>query len=437
MTTENKTIVADATPVADFAIATEAPTGNLPATLDTTGTQVAQDFGTGLNYKNATPQERAEMDLVIASIDLTNDESITSLGSDVREKLAELSDRLLDSLDPTAKLALADAIKNLSEILKSNSIDDIKQRIAKGAIASMVESFVGFFTRNRNEEKAVREMLENFMTDISSSRKSIQEMADKLVIQAGTLKENSNRINVMGAAMVVSAQRMRIVEAAAAEYLARIEDGRVTTISDLQRGVEAGRAQDRELLEKAQSNFINLRTVDSMMVDSISTFDRNIATLSFARQSNIQNQLQTENALKNSVSEWKSQLATFGIIMQEKAAMLVLRVVEEMKKKSITTNAELFDEMVNMTIEGATKGKETMALQIAANKRAGDTLGTVSQRLRAEMAEEDKIKAALRESNVVFNKKRDEYLASGHLGLGNAASSTPATQAALPAPKVN
>ena len=396
----------------------DASTGNVPATVDTaTG---------GLSFASATQDEKAEMEKIIASIDLLNPETIIALGAEERKNLADLADKLLDSLQPSVKLAFAEALRALTDAVKSNSITEIKNRITDGTLKTAFQGVVHALTFKNHKTEMSKKTIERFMTDITTTRKTIEEMIDRLMDQQVELNKNFVRINELGFAMTVAAQRMRVVRAASAEFIDRVESGKITTLTDLEaKAKETGRSDDLEKLQLAQSNWNNVRTVDGDLLASIGVYDMNVANLAFTKQANIQNRIQTASALTTSVAEWKSQLAMFGIVTTEQVAAQLIGSVRELTEQSVKQNKDLFDTLVETTVQNSARGTYNLRQIIEAQDQMATKLESVGSRIDEQFKKLEADKAALEQSSAEFRKR-----------AANVYSKNPGTLGSLPsAPK--
>lgn len=386
-------------------------------TTDAAATPVASADAGGLSYASAHADERARMDEIIKSISLTDSESIINLGTEERKKLADLSDQILDSINPSVKMAFVEALKQLIDAVKANSIDEMKQRLQGGAFAQFGKALGGLFGGNSEEAqlKRSKKMIENFMTDISSSRKTIQEMIDKLQDQQVELNKNYGRINALGAGMVETAQDMRVVRAATAEYIRRVEAGEITTLTDLEATAKASqRADDTQALQEAQANWNNLRTVDGSLLGSIGVFEMNVANLAFTKQANLQNRLQTATTLTQSVEQWKSQLATFAIVTGEVAAAKMLDAADQLTAQSIKKNQELFDTLVDITVGRSAQGAFNLRQIIETQGQMAAKLAGVGEQVEKNFEALAADKKALEESSRKFRAEMiDVYSKKG------------------------
>lgn len=372
---------------------------SLPATTvdNTTG---------GLTYAAGTAEEKSAMDTIIASIDLQNSDSIITLGTEQREKLADLADRLLDSLQPSVKIAFAEALQALTEAVKSNSLTEIKKRITDGTLTNLFKAVVHAVTFRSHKQAMSKQTIERFMTDITGTRKTIEDMIDKLNDQTVELDKNFVRINELGYAMTGAAQEMRVVRAATAEYIRRVEAGEVTVLSDLEaRAKETGRADDLEKLQLAQANWNNLRTVDGDLLASIGIYDMNVANLAFTKQANIQNRIQTRQTLTTSVAEWKSQLALFGIVTTEKFAAQLIESGRQLTEQSVKQNKDLFDSLVDITVQNAARGTYSLRQIIETQGAMASKLEAVGTQIDQQFKKLEDDKRALEESSASFRKR--------------------------------
>lgn len=405
-------------------------TGSAPANIvpvAETGVAANQNSNNGtLNYGNATPEEKEVMDKIIKSIDLTNPDTILALGREERKRLGDLSDAILNSIQPEVSMAFASALKSLMDAISSNSISEMKKRL-NSASSSFKDAVAGLnpFGPNKaeREKKKNQQMLSSFMTDISSSRKTIQEMVGKLETQQGTLAVNYGNINRMGAELVKTAQDMRVVRAAAAEKIRRLETGEDTTLSDLAAKAKAsGRPDDMEKLNVAQANYNNLRKADAGLLGSVSVYEMNTANLAFTKQANLQNQLDTDMALSNTVNEWKGQLATFAMVTTETAAQTILNNVDAITAKSVQTNQDLFDTLVDMTVGRAASGPYNLRQLIEAQNHMAQKLSTVGERVDANFKALAEDKKALEANSKHFREAMVETFSQngGNLLAGKA-----------------
>ncbi len=358
---------------------------------------------TALTYTNATTEEKVEMEKIMEGINLLDPETIIALGSEQRKKLGELSDQILDNIKPELKLAFANALKELMEAIGSNSIDEMKKRLSGGALAQLGDKFMSFFEGKDADKKKAEEMIESFMTDISSSRKTISELTDNLEEQVIQLNNNYANINTMGKALVKTAQEMRLVRAAAAEKIRRIETGEDKILVDLADKAKAsGRPDDMDNLNTAQANWNNLRKADAGLLGSVNVYEMNTANLAFTKQANLQNRLDTEMALANTVNEWKSQLAIFAMVTSETAAATLLNDVDKITAQSVQKNQDMFDTLVDLTIARSATGPYNLRQLIDAQAHMVQKLADVSEKVEANFASLAQDKKALEESSRHF-----------------------------------
>lgn len=395
----------------------EASSANVPATQTVTG---------GLTYATADKEEQAQMDAIIASIDLTDTDakSLLALGSEERQKLADLADKLLDSLQPSVKIAFAEALRALTDAVKSNSLTEIKNRITDGTLKNVFKAMVHAVTFKNHKEAVSKQTIERFMTDISGTRKTIEDMIDKLQDQVVELDKNFVRINELGHQMTSSAQAMRVVRAATAEYIRRVEAGEITVLKDLEAQAETTKnARDYENLQVAQNNWNLLRTIDGDLLASVGVYDMNVANLAFTKQANIQNRVQTKQTLTTSVSEWKSQLALFGLVTTEKFAAQLIQSGRELTEQSVKQNKELFDSLVDITVQNAARGTYSLRQIIETQGAMATKLESIAPQIDEQFRKLEEDKKALEKSSAEFRERAAKVY-----------SNKPATLGTLPTP---
>jgi hypothetical protein len=393
--------------------------GNLPAVQTVTG---------GLTYASADADEKAQMETIIASIDLTDSDakSLLALGSEERQKLADLADKLLDSLQPSVKIAFAEALRALTDAVKSNSLTEIKNRITDGTLKNVFKAMVHAVTFKSHREAVTKQTIERFMTDITGTRKTIEDMIDKLQDQVVELDKNYVRINELGYQMTSSAQAMRVVRAATAEYIRRVEAGEITVLSDLEAQANTTKnAKDYENLQVAQNNWNLLRTIDGDLLASTGVYDMNVANLAFTKQANIQNRIQTKQTLTTSVSEWKSQLALFGLVTTEKFAADLIQSGRDLTAKSVQANKDLFDSLVDITVQNAARGTYSLRQIIETQGAMASKLESIGPQIDEQFRKLEEDKKALEISSAKFRESAAKVYSTN----------SGATLGSLPGPK--
>lgn len=363
----------------------------------------------GLTYQSAKPEEREKMDAIIASIDLTNSDTIIALGEKERTSLADLADQMLNSMDPGVRVQFAEVLKELIDGVRNNNLDAIKKRVGANPAEAIIGRLTAIFTRRDYQVEATKKMITEFMTDVSNTRKVIVEMVGKLEVQKVELEKNFVRINELGYAITVAAADMRIVRAAVAEFIRRVEANEITVLTDLQnKAAASGRTDDRDAHMLAQANWNDIRTVDADLLGSISVYDMNIANLAFTKQANLQNRIQTRTTLTTTIAEWKTQLAIFAIVTAENAAAQLLNAAGDLTKQAVKQNADLFDTLVTSVSDRAARGTYNLKAIMEAQERMATTLETAGKKVEAEFARQREDKEKLGASIERFRKRTNE-----------------------------
>ena len=402
--------------------------GQVPAT--TTSTDVASSSNTGLTYHNATAAELAKMDEIIKKIDLTDPETIITLGDQERETLASIADQVLDSVQPSVKLAFAEALNGLIGVIRSNSLDEVKKRVTAISVTHGLASAWKGLMRQDTKLDDNKKLIANFMTDISGTRKTISEMTDKLHDQQTELNKNYDRINQLGRATVTAAQDMQVVRAAVAEYIRRIETGENPILDQLKATADAtGRPDDSAKVRTAQSNWNLIRTVDNDLLGSIGVYDMNIGQLAFTKEANYQNRMQTRTAMTTSIAEWKTHLAIFAAVTTENAAAQLLGAVSKLTEESVKKNADMFDTLVDSVTQRAAKGTYNLRQIIEAQAHMADKLASVGGKVEADFAQMAADKKDMEVGLQKFRKNMAEVYSKKSL-------LAPGVQAGRPVPQI-
>jgi hypothetical protein len=387
---------------------TDQPQNSLTPAVNAAANPPASKSLGGLSYQTATKEELVVMDGIIDTITKAlkegNAEGIIEVGGPQRKKLADLSDSLLQSINPQVNLAFKQALGQLLDALKANSMSEIKKRLQGGAIAQLGHA-LGHMLHHKPSAEDQQKMVQHFMTEIDSSRKNITEMADRLVQQETQLNDNYGRINIMGKELTVTAQDTRVVRAATAEAIRRIEAGEITVLADIEAKAKAsGRADDLEALQVAQANWNNLRTVDGALLSAINVFDTQVANLAFTKNLNLQNRMQTENALSITVPQWKSLLTTSAIMWQEEDAGELLNTVDEMSVQAVKQQGEDFTKLTDISVQRAGAGVQLMRQLITTENQMQTTLEGLGPRFEEKYREQAEAKTALEAANQKFRE---------------------------------
>jgi hypothetical protein len=147
----------------------------------------------------------------------------------------------------------------------------------------------------------------------------------------------------------------------------------------------------------------------------------NVANLAFTKQANIQNRIQTKQTLTTSVSEWKSQLALFGIVTTEKFAAQLIESGRALTAQSVQQNKELFDSLVDITVQNAARGTYSLRQIIETQGAMATKLETVGTQIDEQFKRLEADKKALEQSSAEFRKR-----------AANVYNKNPATLGTLP-----
>jgi len=370
--------------------------------------------GAGLSYATANEAEKKRMDEIIAGIDLAKPESVVNLGSQERQKLAKLADDVLDSVQPGPKLAFANAMKELISVVQANSLDDLKNR-ANNSAKSM-KKWWHSLTGKDDSIAMNQKKIDTFMTDVASSRKTIKEMADKLGEQEIKLKQNFQNIIDLGAAVTEAAADLRIVRAASAEYIRRVNAGEITTLTDLQNeATKTGRSDATQKLQEAKAAWNCLQEVDKDLLGSIGTYDTTIATMAFTKEANMRNRMKTQEILTQQVADWKIGLATFETIMIENQANALITDAKQLTANSIKQRTDVFTALIDAMAKDAGSGTIDLKQIIASQDTIVGKLQDYSTTVDAQYKELAAEKVEFEKKTVDFRAKLNKVYSSGSI----------------------
>jgi uncharacterized protein YaaN involved in tellurite resistance len=402
-----------------------APEGNLPATVESADTGATQAL---LTYANASDEEKAVIDSKIASIDLLNSDTIIALGGETREKLANLADELLDTFKPEVKLAFAEALAALIDTVKQNSLDNMKKRSTSRAFKKLWKAIVCTLTGKDYRVELNKEMIGNFMTNVSDSRETIAEVVDTLVEQQTELSKNFNRINTIGKATVLAAKEMQIERAATEEYIRRVDAGEITTLIDLEEKAKSGRPEDVDNLRSAQASWNHIRVVDGDLLGALASYDMNSATMAFTRDANAQNRIQTASALTTTITDWKWKLVSFATVLVERTAGQTLDTVRELSEKASKENKDLFEALAEETVARSAKGNYNLLQLMDDQKAYASTLENVGTRVEEEFNQLAQAKADLAKTTAEFREKATNIYGGKGTLISTQTPGTPSVQ---------
>jgi uncharacterized protein YaaN involved in tellurite resistance len=387
----------------EFQIVIEPSNTNAPTVVGSSTPEPAQTIN-GLTYANAHTDEREQMNKIIASIDLKNPDTIVALGSDEMKALGTLSDEILDSVQPGVKLAFAEALKSLVELVHANSVEEIRKRIEEGGPSRAFHALGNAILHRDNKIEASKRLIQHFMEDVTHTRQIIQEMANKLRDQQVALDQNYVNINKSGAALVKAAKSMEIVQAATEEKIRRIKSGEDKTLEQLTEAAKSGHPDDVDALTVAQASFSALRTKNGNLVGSVGVFVKQISTLAFTKTANIADRMQTADALTNIVNDWKADLMIFEEVTTENAAVQLLNVVDQLTKKADEKNEAMFDLLVDAVAARQGSTNRNLRSILDSQVARANKLRSVGPQVEAQFTQMESDAAALKAGTAKFKQ---------------------------------
>ncbi len=351
-------------------------------------------------YNEVDESEKAEIDKLIAEIDMHDSNSIIFFGSKAQESVTEISDKMLDGVKNKELGSTGEALNEMVATIRGFDIDELDPNKKPG-----------FFARLFGKAKPLAKFLQKY----EDVRGQIEKITDKLEDHKVTLLKDITSLDRLYTANLDYFHTLENYINAGEEKLRQVDDKEIPALKE-----EAAQTDD---MLKAQE----LRDLKASRDD----LERRVHDLRLTRQVTLQSlpsiRLVQENdkglinkinsTLANTIPLWRQQLAQTVTIFRSKDAADTLKDASDLTNELLKSNAENL-KIANKTVR---EQMERGIYDLETIKQANQTLiETIEDSLR--ISEEGKImrKKAVAELAETEAKLREALVADKAKAVVNA-----------------
>ncbi len=343
-------------------------------------------------YNQVDSKDKAEIDGLIAEINMQDSNSIIFFGSKAQESVTEISDKMLDGVKNKELGSSGEALNEMVSTIRGFDIDELDPNKKPG-----------FFARLFMRVKPLAKFLQKY----ESVRKQIDSITDKLEDHKVTLLKDITSLDRLYTANLEYFHTLELYINAGEEKLRQVDE---EMIPDLQK-----QAEDSDDMLMAQ----NLRDLKGSRDD----LERRVHDLRLTRQVTLQSlpsiRLVQENdkglinkinsTIANTIPLWRQQLAQTVTIWRSGAAAKTIKDASDLTNELLKGNAENL-RIANKTVR---EQLERGIFDIEVIKEANNTLiATIEDSLR--ISEEGKAmrKTAVAELAETESKLREALIST-------------------------
>ena len=315
-----------------------------------------------VSYTTAPPAQRAEIERVMAEIDIADSNSILFFGTAAQGEVTSVADEMLEGVRNKDTGPAGQALNEMVSTLRGFAIDDLDPKRK-----------AGFLARLFGKAKPIAKVLQQY----EQVRSQIDGISNRLDGHTSTLMKDIGMLDRLYEKTLEYFRMLAVYIAAGEERLRRLDN---ETIPTLAKAADTG----GDLLKAQQLRDLRAKRDD---------LERRVHDLKLTRQVTMQSlpsiRLVQENdkalvgkigsTMANTIPLWRQQLAMAVTIARSAEAGGTLKKATDLTNELLTANA---DTLRSSTQEIRTQ-IERGVVDIAAVKRANDTLiATIDDALR-------------------------------------------------------
>ncbi len=307
-------------------------------------------------YESAAPQERAKIDELMDSINLSDTNSIIFFGSKAQEHLTTVADSMLEGVKNKDLGAAGDSLSDMVATLRGFDADGLQKPGFFARIFGRAKPIVKFLQRYEGVRKQIDKISNELdshktrlLTDITSLDRlyeaNLQYFHDlELYIAAGDEKLSQldkdviPKLNEQAKQTddVIKAQELRDLRSARDDLERRVHDLKLTRQVTMQSlpSIRLVQENDKGLVTKINSTMANTIPLwQTQLATSVTIARSHAAAKSVKAASDLTNELLEENAtaLKTANAEIRAQIerGVFDVDVVKKANQTLIDTIEE------------------------------------------------------------------------------------------------------------
>jgi uncharacterized protein YaaN involved in tellurite resistance len=335
-------------------------TQNAPESrIATAATPVSQEL---VGYESAPPERRAEIERVMAEIDVADSRSVLFFGSGAQEEVTSLADEMLEGVRNKDTGSAGQALNDMVSTLRG---------FAPGELS--LNRKPGLLTRLLGRARPLARALQQY----EQVRTQIDGISNRLDAHTSTLMKDVGMLDRLFDRTLEHFRRLEVYIAAGAERLRRLDTETLPTLAkEVERSKDMVKAQELADL-RARRDDLERRIHDLKLTRQVTM--QTLPSIRLVQQNDSALVAKIESTIANTIPLWRQQLAIAVTIARSAEAGETLKKATDLTNELLTANADAL-----RTSTAAIRTQvERGVVDIAAVKQANDSLiATIDDALR-------------------------------------------------------
>ena len=313
-------------------------------------------------YQAAPPQVRAEIERVMAELNLDDSNAVIGFGSRSQEDVTSVADEILERVRSKDIGAAGQALNEMVSTLRGFSPQELDPQQKRG-----------FFARLFRRAGVIAKVLQRY----EQVRSQVDAISNRLDSHTSTLMKDITMLDRLYEQTLDYFHRLEVYIAAGDEHLRRLD---TETLPALQREADASKdmlkAQALSDL-RAKRDSLERRVHDLKLTRQVTM--QSLPSIRIVQQSDSALVAKIESTIANTIPLWRQQLAIAVTIARSAEAGETLKKATDLTNELLTANAD--------ALRGSTQAIRTQVergiVDITAVKQANDALiATIADALR-------------------------------------------------------
>jgi uncharacterized protein YaaN involved in tellurite resistance len=313
-----------------------------------------------VDYAEASGTERAEIDRVIAEVDLEDSNSILFFGSSAQTEVTTVADEMLEGVRNKDTGPAGEALNEMVSTLRGFSVDELGKK-------------PGFFARLLGKAKPIARVLQQY----EQVREQIDAISNRLDRHTSDLMRDIGMLDRLYDKTLDYFQALAVYIAAGEEWLRRLD---TETLPGLARETEGSddmlRAQGLRDL-RAKRDDLERRVHDLKLTRQVTM--QSLPSVRLVQENDKALVSKIGSTMANTIPLWRQQLAMAVTIARSAEAGETLKDATDLTNELLTANAEALQTSTQTIREQIERG----VVDIEAVKQANNSLiATIDDALR-------------------------------------------------------
>ena len=335
-------------------------TQNAPESrIATAAAPVSQEL---VGYEAAPPERRAEIERVMAEIDVTDSRSVLFFGSGAQEEVTSLADEMLEGVRNKDTGSAGQALNDMVSTLRGFAPGELN-----------LNRKPGLLTRLLGRARPLARALQQY----EQVRTQIDGISNRLDAHTSTLMKDVGMLDRLFERTLEHFRRLEVFIAAGAERLRRLDTETLPNLAkEVERSKDMVKAQELADL-RARRDDLERRIHDLKLTRQVTM--QTLPSIRLVQQNDSALVAKIESTIANTIPLWRQQLAIAVTIARSAEAGETLKKATDLTNELLTANADAL-----RTSTAAIRTQvERGVVDIAAVKQANDSLiATIDDALR-------------------------------------------------------